>query len=104
MKRNSREELDQDESDQLSELDDGSLGALFAVAEAPADSDLDDSQSIEAEETFEDEGDELLELSFNSVDESQEGLQTEEDEELENFDELEQEVEAMLTEEEHKHS
>ena len=98
------EELDQDESDELSELDDGSLGALFAVAEGPADSDLDSTENAEVENTYEDESDELLDLSFTSADESQKELQTEDDEELENFDELEQEVEAMLTEEEHKHS
>ena len=97
-------ELDQDESDELGELDDGSLGALFAVAEGPADSDLDSTENAEVENTYEDESDELLDLSFTSADESQKELQTQDDEELENFDELEQEVEAMLTEEDHKHS
>lgn len=99
-----QDQVEQDESDSLEKLDDSSLGALFAVAEPPGESSVDNGDNSEVDSYLEAESDELLDLGFTSVAESEQDLQADGDEELENFDELEQEVEAMLTEEEHKHS
>ena len=112
-KDSDEEPVDSDEPVALNELDDGSLGSLFAVADKPENQ---HSEEDKREETNEFDGDEFafngtdekLNLDFaSSVDtesekesekELDEELEVDEGEELENLEEFEAEVEAMLTE------
>jgi hypothetical protein len=108
-----QEPVDSDEPVALDELDDGSLGALFAVADEPNNQDSEVDNSVETDNFDSDEfafndTDEKLNLDFaSSVDaepeldldeEIDEELEVDEGEELENLEEFEAEVEAMLTE------
>ena len=116
-KDSDEEPVDSDESVALDELDDGSLGALFAVADESnnQDSEADNSEqtgNYDSDEFSFNETDETLNLDFaSSVDaepeldlneeidkDLDEELEVDEGEELENLEEFEAEVEAMLTE------
>jgi twitching motility protein PilJ len=108
------EPVNSDESIDSDELDDVSLGALFAVADTP----IDDSEVDEVEETDDFDGDEFafkdssekFNLDFSSPDdveqdqELNEDLEVDEGEDLEHMEEFEAEVEAMLTEDDDKRS
>jgi twitching motility protein PilJ len=123
-KDSDEEPVDSDESVASEALDDGSLGALFAVADQPnnQDSEADNSEQTENYDSDEfsfNETDEALNLDFASsvdaepeldlneemVKDLDEELEVDEGEELENLEDFEAEVEAMLTEDDdHKHS
>jgi twitching motility protein PilJ len=108
-KDSDQEPVDSDEPVALDELDDGSLGAMFAVADEPDNQDSEADNSAETDNFDSDEfafndTDEKLNLDFaSSVDteseqELDEELEVDEGEELENLEEFEAEVEAMLAE------
>ncbi len=99
------------EPDALSDLDDGSLGNLFAVAEAPENNHADEfEESDDSEQTFIQDKSEMPDFGFVSpesahpeqelVEELDEDLEVDEEVELENLEEFEAEIEAMLTEDE----
>jgi hypothetical protein len=116
-KDSAEEPVEGDEPVALNELDDGSLGALFAVADGPKNQDSEDDNSEETDNFDSDDfafndTDETLNLDFASAvdaepeqalneqidEEFDEELEVDEGEELENLEEFEAEVEAMLTE------
>ncbi len=110
------EPVETDDSAELSEMDDGSLGDLFAVAESP-DNGLVEQPAVvkSSKEPFLSNA-EILDLSFVSADSPEsapepgseqddefdkhldEDLEVDEAEELEQLEEFEAEIEAMLTE------
>ena len=111
------EMVDSDNPVALDELDDGSLGDLFAVAEAPENNSIDEPAQIDdSEEAFIRDNAEMLDLGFVSPGKAEAGpeldedlnkdldkepdedLEVDEGEELEQLDEFEAEIEAMLTE------
>ena len=97
------------------ELDDGSLSALFAVAEVQDDHDISEAsepseiQDYDSDEFVINDEDEVLDLGHQSSDEADpeqepdEELEVDEGEDLEHLEEFEAEIEAMLAEGEDKH-
>jgi twitching motility protein PilJ len=112
--KNTDEEIvDSDEPAALDELDDGSLGDLFAVAEATSEENIESpTEADDSDEIFNQDKAEMLDLGFVSPDivESEQELDRELDKELdedlevdeggehEQLEEFEAEIEAMLTE------
>jgi len=115
-KNDDKEMVDSDEPVELDELDDGTLGNLFAVAEAPQDNIADEpAETDDSDETF-NQDDEMFDLGFvtsgsaeseQELDEElneelnqefDEDIEVDEEEELEQLEEFEAEIEAMLTE------
>ena len=112
--KNTDEEIvDSDEPAALDELDDGSLGDLFAVAEATSEENIESpTEADDSDEIFNQDKAEMLDLGFVSPDiveseqeldreldkELDEDLEVDEGEEHEQLEEFEAEIEAMLTE------
>ena len=105
--------VDSDEPAALDELDDGSLGDLFAVAEATSEENIESpTEADDSDEIFNQDKAEMLDLGFVSPDiveseqeldreldkELDEDLEVDEGEEHEQLEEFEAEIEAMLTE------
>ena len=100
--------IESDEPLGLDELDDGSLGDLFAVAEVPEDNIEEVEETDSSDEAFDQDRAEMLDLGFVSPasteseqtlhEELDEDREVDEGEEHENLEEFEAEIEAMLTE------
>lgn len=100
--------IESDEPLGLDELDDGSLGDLFAVAEVPEDNIDEVEETDSSDEAFDQDRAEMLDLGFVSPasteseqtlhEELDEDREVDEGEEHENLEEFEAEIEAMLTE------
>jgi twitching motility protein PilJ len=93
-----------DEPIALNELDDGSLGNLFAVAETPENNHSDvPEESDDSDQAFIQDKSEMPDFNFVSPEITQpeqldEDMEVDEGEELENLEEFEAEIEALLTE------
>ena len=100
--------IESDEPLGLDELDDGSLGDLFAVAEVPEDNIDEVEETDSSDEAFDQDRAEMLDLGFVSPasteseqtlhEELDEDREVDEGEEHEQLEEFEAEIEAMLTE------
>jgi len=100
--------IENDEPLGLDELDDGSLGDLFAVAEVPEDNIDEVEETDSSDEAFDQDRAEMLDLGFVSPasteseqtlhEELDEDREVDEGEEHEQLEEFEAEIEAMLTE------
>jgi len=100
---------DSDEPVAIDELDDGSLGALFAVAETsempntPETKDASEADDSPATDEFMvEDSEEMLDIGFVSPADAEpevdEELEVDEEENLEDLEEFEAEIEAMLAE------